>query len=56
MQHFSFNLSDIYDLMMQKEPRKVLLKESILKNWEFAKEGKLKEKSTVYYQYKIDNR
>lgn len=49
MQHFSLNFSEIYDLMVQKETRKVVSKESILKNWEFAKEGKLKEKSTVYY-------
>lgn len=50
MQHFPLNFSKIYDLMMQKETRKIISKESILKNWEFAKEGKLKEKSTVYYQ------
>lgn len=50
MQHFSLNFSEIYDLMKQKETRKIVSRESILKNWEFAKEGKLKEKSTVYYK------
>ena len=55
MQQYSLNFSEIYDLMEQKETRKVISKESILKNWEFAKEGKLKEKSTVYYQDEVYN-
>lgn len=36
--------------MQRKEVRKVVSKESILKNWEFAKMAKAKEKSSVYYQ------
>lgn len=50
MQHYSFNFAAIYDLMKQKEVRKVISKESILANWQLAKEGKQKEKSAVYYQ------
>lgn len=55
MQHFPLGFSEIYNLMKQKETRKVVSKESIMKNWEFAKEGKLKEKSTVYYQDEVYN-
>jgi len=50
MQYFSFNFAEIYDLMKRKEVRKVVSKESILKNWEFAKMAKANERSSVYYQ------
>lgn len=49
-QHYSFDFSEIYELMRQKETRKVVSKASILQNWEFAREAKQKERSVVYYQ------
>ena len=49
-QHYSLNFSEIYELMRQKETRKVVSKASVLRNWEFAKDAKQKERSVVYYQ------
>lgn len=55
MQQFHLNFSEIYDLMKQKEVKKAISVESILRNWEIAKEAKLHEKSQVYYQDRIFN-
>ena len=39
--------------MKQKETRKVISTDSIMVNWELAKEAKLHEKSEVYYQDQV---
>lgn len=51
--YFSLNFPEIYDLMKQKEVRRATSTDSILKNWQMAKEAKLHEKSEVYYQNQI---
>src|SRR5579859_3336104 len=50
MQHFQLNFSDVYELMKQKEVRKITSAESMLNNWEVAKQEKQTEKNSVYYQ------
>lgn len=50
MREYSFNFVEVYDLLKQKEIRKVVSKDAILANWQLAKEGKLKERTMVYYK------
>jgi len=52
-QQYSFNPVEIYDLMQQKETRKIISKESILRNWGIAKEAKQRERTEVYYRNKV---
>lgn len=54
-EHFKFNLEEIKGLIKQKEIRKSINAESMLKNWEIAKTEKEKELSNIYYAEKIDN-
>ncbi len=55
MQHFDLKFSEIYDLMKQKEVRKITSVDSILNNWQVAVQEKHTEKSSVYYQEDIFN-
>lgn len=54
-QHFNLDFAEIYDLMKQKEVRKITSVDSILRNWEIAQEGKHAEKGEVYYRDDIFN-
>jgi predicted nucleotidyltransferase component of viral defense system len=54
-QHFQLKFHEIYDLMNQKEVRKVISIDSIFNNWEVAKQEKEKEKMSIYYQEEIYN-
>lgn len=48
-QHYSFNLNEIIELMHQKEVRKTISQESIMKNWEQAKKERESELGNIYY-------
>jgi len=51
----NFNVNEIKQLMQQKEIRKPINQEAILKNWKTAQEEKENELSAVYYARDIGN-
>lgn len=49
LQHYSFSLDEIIELMQQKEVRKTISQQSILTNWNLAKKERGSELGNVYY-------
>jgi predicted nucleotidyltransferase component of viral defense system len=51
-----FNINEIIELIKKKEIRKPITQESMLSNWETAKEERKKELAGIYYAKAIDDK
>lgn len=49
LKNFNLDMQEIIDLIKQKEIRKPISKESILANWQVAREDKIDESVSIYY-------
>lgn len=50
IERYKLDMEEIYTLLRKKEVRKIISTESILQNWQLAKEAKEQERQTVYYK------
>lgn len=51
--NFKINLREIIELIKQKEVRKSISQESMLANWEIAKQDKSGESQKIYYSEEV---
>jgi predicted nucleotidyltransferase component of viral defense system len=51
-----FDIKEIIELIKQKEIRKPITQDSMLKNWKLAKKEKTEELTSIYYAHDIDEK
>ena len=55
LKNFQLDIKEIVELIKQKEVRKFLSQDSILANWEIARQEKVGESQKIYYSEEVDD-